>query len=111
MGRWRLEVKIGSGTFTDILAAGGSFVQGGYGATYPLPPPAVGNLLSGGSNGAAQFRPGTVIVNLPPPPESASVPLARWLDSNTGGTGWNIDTVQVYSTAYSCSSAAEDGVE
>jgi hypothetical protein len=102
-----LEIKIGAGSFTDIIAAGGTFVQGGYGAT--VPSSAVGNLLAGRLAWSGSVSPQTVIVKLPATASNQSVQF-RWhvgSDSNTGGTGWNIDSVQVYSTTYDCTTAAD----
>lgn len=104
-----LEIKIGAGSFTDIITAGGSFVQKGYGAT--IASSATGNPLirqrvwSGTISTTA-----TVIVDLPPAAAGQNVQF-RWrlgCDSSTSSTGWNIDSVQVYSTSFSCADIDSD---
>jgi hypothetical protein len=96
-----LEIKIGSGAFTDIVAAGGSFISGGYTAaisgTY-------GNPLAGrqawtGNSGGFI----TTTVDLPASAAGQTIQL-RWIcgtdDGGTTGTGWYIDTVVVIT--YAC---------
>jgi len=90
-----LEIKIGGGAFTDILAAGGSFVAGGYNRiitnafSNPLPNrPA----WSGNSGGYI-----STVVNLPPVAAGQNIQL-RWrcgTDSGTSAPGWRIDTVSI----------------
>jgi hypothetical protein len=91
-----LEIKIGSGAFTDILAAGGSFVTNGYNGTISA---LYGNPLggrqawSGRSTGYSN-----VIVNLPASVVGQTVQL-RWRcgtdgdNENGGGNGWRIDSI------------------
>ena len=106
-----LEIKIGSGSFTDIITAGGSFVQGGYG--FNIGSAAVGNPLIGrrawsGTIGAVTS---TVVVNLPASAANQSVQF-RWregCDNSTGSTGWYVDSVQVFSTSYASASIDSDG--
>jgi uncharacterized delta-60 repeat protein len=98
-----LEISIGSSAFQDILTAGGSFIEGGYndtlganGANNPL---AGRRAWSGNSNGYL-----TTTVQLPASAVGQNVRF-RWrfgADDNTGGPGWNIDTVKVVGS-YSCS--------
>ena len=91
-----LEISINGGTFQDILAAGGSFVSGGYNRTLstgfsnPLP----GRQAWSGSSGGYI----TTVVNLP----AAAVGNVqfRWRmgsDSSVGATGWRVDSIQVAS--------------
>jgi hypothetical protein len=90
-----LEIKIGAGPFTDILAAGGSFVTNGYNGTIVSN---YGNPLEGrqawsGSSGG--FMP--TIVNFPAAALGQPVQL-RWrcaTDSSLGSFGWYVDTVNV----------------
>jgi hypothetical protein len=101
-----LEISIAGGAFNDILAAGGSFVQGGYGAS--VSSSATGNALlrrrvwGGFINATAQ-----VLVNLPAAASGQNVQF-RWRfgsDSSgtpTGSPGWSVDSVQISSTSYSC---------
>ena len=64
-----LEISIGGGAFQDILAAGGSFVSGGYNSTLPttfsnpLPSRMAWTGLSGGTAAAPAYI--TTVVNLP----------------------------------------------
>jgi hypothetical protein len=96
-----LEISLNGGAFTDILAAGGSFVSGGYNRTLssgfsnPLPGR---QAWSGNSNGYV-----TTVVNLPAAASGQNVQL-RWRfgsDSSVSGTGWRVDTIQVFG-GYSC---------
>jgi hypothetical protein len=90
-----LEIKINSGNFQDIIAAGGSFVSGGYNGTLNT---GFGNPLPGrqawtnNSNGYV-----TTEVNIPPAAHRQSVQF-RWLrgtDNVVGDVGWRIDSVRV----------------
>lgn len=70
-----LEIKMGSGSYTDILAAGGSFVGGGYNATLVSTngnPLAGRQAWSGNSSGFI-----TTVVNLPAAAAGQNVQL-RW---------------------------------
>ena len=90
-----LEIKIGAGAFTDILAAGGSFVSGGYtntvSASYSNP---LTNRAcwSGNSGGYV-----TSVVNLPASAAGQAIQL-RWrcgTDSSSTVSGWRVDGVAV----------------
>ncbi|MBD2036350.1 DUF4347 domain-containing protein [Leptolyngbya sp. FACHB-321] len=94
-----LDISINGGAFTDILSAGGSFVQGGY----------VGNLNGAESSpfGIRQAWFGslstfsTVVVNLPGAAVGQNIQL-RWgfsAGSFAGGLGWFIDNIIVGSNA------------
>jgi len=96
-----LEIKIGANAFADILAAGGSFVTGGYNRVITN---AYGNALSnrpawsGNSGGYI-----STLVNLPAAAAGQSIQL-RWrcgTDTATAGTGWRIDTVSITNCASS----------
>jgi PKD repeat protein len=88
-----LEIKIGSGAYTDILAAGGTFVSGGYNGTIN---PGTANPLtgrSGWSGSSSGFI--TTIVNLPLAAAGQTV-QCRWRlgsDASVGATGWFVDSV------------------
>lgn len=92
-----LEVSYDGGAFVDVLAAGGTFVEGGYND----------KLVSAGSNPLAGKRAWTgssegfirTIVNLPAPP-GGEVRLAFHFgtDGGQGGDGWSIDDFQVFDT-------------
>lgn len=90
-----LEIAVGAGAFTDILAAGGSFVAGGY----------VTTISTGFSNpiGGRQAWTGTlsaystVSVNLPLSANGQNIQL-RWRmgsDSVVGATGWFVDSISL----------------
>lgn len=92
-----LEVSYDGGPFVDVLAAGGSFVEGGY----------TEKLVTAGSNPLAGKRAWTgssggfirTVVNLPAP-AGGEVRLAFHFgtDGGQGGNGWSIDDVQVFDT-------------
>jgi subtilisin-like proprotein convertase family protein len=91
-----LEISIGTGAFQDILAAGGSFVSGGY--VQQLNADATGNPLLGRQvwTGLSQNYV-TTIVNLPSSAANQTVKF-RWrygTDQVEAGTGWRIDNVRV----------------
>jgi hypothetical protein len=91
-----LEISIGGGAFTDIVAAGGSFVSGGYTGTISN---CCGNPLTGRSAWAG-VSPGypayqTTVVNLPSAAAGQSIRL-QWrigTDSSIGAPGQNIDSI------------------
>ena len=95
-----LEIKIGTGSFADILAAGGSFEAEGYSGSIgvgdnPLESRAAWTGSSGGFV--------TTIVNLPTSAKGHDVWL-RWrfgCDGNTGSEGWYVDSVAI-STRQCC---------
>jgi uncharacterized repeat protein (TIGR01451 family) len=93
-----LEIKIGAGAFTDILAAGGSFVTNGYNRS--ISTTNTDNPLFGRQVWSA-LSPGfiTTTVNLPAAAAGQSVQF-KWrfgTDNGNafGGTGWYIDTISV----------------
>jgi hypothetical protein len=90
-----LEIKIGAGSFADILSAGGSFAAGGYNDVIST---SFGNPLGGRSAWSGisgSFI--TTIVNLPAAALGKTVQF-KWRcgsDSSVGGTGWFVDSVNV----------------
>ncbi len=90
-----LEIKIGAGVYQDILAAGGTFASNGYNRTISSSfsnPLAGRQAWSGTSAGYLD-----TVVNLPAAANGQNIQL-RWRmgsDSSVGGTGVNIDDVQV----------------
>jgi hypothetical protein len=98
-----LEIKIGNGIFQDIIAAGGSFVEGGYSAvtnlssaTNPLNGRAAWTGVSS-NNVPPQFM--STIINLPVSAVNQTVQF-RWrqaLDATPGLSygGWWIDSIRI----------------
>ena len=103
-----LEIKIGSGAWTDIVAAGGSFVSGGYISTLSS---SYGNPLAGRSawtGSSSGFI--TSVVNLPSDASGQTIRL-RWrcgTDSSITKTGWYVDTVSITSSSYVCCTVSTD---
>jgi len=103
-----LEIKIGSGSFTDILAAGGSFVSGGYNravSSTSSNPLAGRQCWSGNSGGYV-----TTLVDLPD--SAAGQPVQfRWICGSGSGFGnpgsWDIDSIAV-SNLTCCSGSVAD---
>jgi uncharacterized repeat protein (TIGR01451 family) len=92
-----LEIKIGSGAFTDILAAGGSFSTGGYKASVT----SSSNPLNGRSawvNSSGGWQ--SVSVNLPAAAAGQNIQL-RWncgtdsSNSGSGAVGWHVDSISI----------------
>jgi Putative Ig domain len=101
-----LEIKIGTNAFTDILAAGGNFVSGGYTSVIDSN---FGNPLAGRQawSGTSGGFIGTVI-NLPPAASGQTIQL-RWrcgTDNGNGRTGWRIDTVAINNRLCLCCTVA-----
>ena len=93
-----LEIKIGAGAFQDIIAAGGSFVTGGYNATIStgFSSPIAGRSAWSGSSGGFI----TSTVNLPAAAHGQTIQL-RWRvasDVSVAATGVFIDNVFVGGT-------------
>src|SRR5262249_51930176 len=91
-----LEIKIGGGAFTDILAAGGSFARGGYDHTLstdfqnPLP----GRQAWSGDSGGFI----TTIVNLPASAPGRAIQLRWRFGPDLGGAriGWVVDNLSIH---------------
>ena len=98
-----LEISIGGGGFQDVVAAGGSFVSGGYVGVLDG---SSGNPLGGrsawtGNSGGYV----TTTVALPASAAGQGVVL-RWRmgsDSAVSGTGWRIDSVSIADGHVCCS--------
>ena len=101
-----LEIKIGSGAFTDILTAGGSFVRGGYVraiSTSRSNPLGGRQAWTGNSGGFI-----TSVVNLPAAAAGQTIQL-KWrcgTDNSTASVGWYVDTVSLQDSSYVCCSGA-----
>ena len=97
-----LEIKIGTGAFTDIIAAGGSWVTGGYDHTIDngySSPIAGRRAWSGTSGGFIQTT-----ANLPAAAAGQPVQFRWRCGTDNGGTmtGWRIDTVAVNNRTWVC---------
>jgi hypothetical protein len=101
-----LEIKIGGGSFTDILAAAGSFAANGYVGTLnsSFQNPLAGRSAWSGDSGGYL----TTIVNLPAAAAGQPVQF-RWRcgsDNGVSAPGWWIDDVLFVET--SCCSTPQD---
>ncbi|MGH7967522.1 MAG: hypothetical protein ACREIC_02225, partial [Limisphaerales bacterium] len=108
-----LEIQIGTNAFNDILAAGGSFVTGGY--TRTLDPtndnPMAGRQVWGGNSGGFI----TTTITLPASAAGQNVRL-KWrfgTDSGNaeGGFGWYIDTIAITDGAACCNPSADLAID
>jgi hypothetical protein len=100
-----LEISVDGGGFSDIIAAGGSFVSGGYNATISsnFSSPIAGRQAWSGSSGGYV----DTVVNLPASLNGHNAQL-RWRmasDVSVGSTGVNVDGVSIINS-YSCATAA-----
>jgi hypothetical protein len=99
-----LEIKIGTNAFTDIIAAGGTFVIGGYTSTITniWDNPLSGRQAWSGNSGGYI----TTIVDLPSAAAGQTIQL-RWLCGTDNGNGpgnfagWRIDSIAI-TTATCC---------
>ncbi len=104
-----LEIKIGAGAFQDIIAAGGSFVSGGYNSTFDattaFPGRSAWTGLSGGTTAVPTYL--NTVVNLPASAAGQNVQF-RWRVSSDEGTvaagapGVKIDNVSITDGATCC---------
>jgi hypothetical protein len=107
-----LEISINGGPYQDILAAGGSFVSGGYtgtmsaGTQNPLTGRSGWTGLSGGTTAAPTYI--NTVVNLPAAAVGQNIQLKWRMGSDeliaASGTqpGQRIDNIVVTDTSYSC---------
>jgi Subtilase family len=107
-----LEISINGGPFQDILAAGGSFVSGGYtgtmstGTQNPLTGRSGWTGLSGGTTAAPTYL--TTVVNLPASTTGQNIRLKWRMGSDeliaAAGTqpGLRIDNIAVTDASYFC---------
>jgi hypothetical protein len=100
-----LQISIGGGAFSDILAAGGSFVTGGYNCTLSAGTanPLAGTQAWGGNSGGWL----TTTVNLPASAAGQNVQL-KWVLATGVNTsvaaGWFVDSISVQDSSFSCCS-------
>jgi hypothetical protein len=94
-----LEIQVGTNAFTDILAAGGSFVTNGYNKTIASSAaddnPLASRLCWGGNSGGFV----TTTVNLPPAAAGTNIVLKWRCATDTGNSygsvGWWVDTISM----------------
>ncbi len=103
-----LEISINGGAFTDIIAAGGIFVSGGYNSTIDTH---FGSPIAGASAWSGNNNTGytTTLINLPPGAAGQNVQF-RWrlaCDTSVSVSGaiWRIDTINLLSGSYVCSTS------
>ncbi len=92
-----LEIAIDGGTFQDIIAAGGSFVAGGYTGSLIGTNPIAGRQAWTGNSGTYV----TTTVTLPASAAGHNAVL-RWRmtsDASVPGSGWSVDTIALVSLA------------
>lgn len=89
-----LDISINGGPFTDIIAAGGSFVSGGYNGPldmFDLNPLGGREAWTGNTSGAYV----NTVINLPASTIGQPIQL-KWRcgsDADIGETGWHIDSI------------------
>ncbi|MEY2427778.1 MAG: hypothetical protein QOJ40_663, partial [Verrucomicrobiota bacterium] len=97
-----LEIKINSGSYTDIVAAGGNFISGGYTRTISgsySSPLANRQAWSGNSGGFVN-----TIVTLPGSASGQNIQL-RWrcgTDDSVSSAGWYVDTIVITNNGFAC---------
>jgi hypothetical protein len=102
-----LELSVDGGAFTDILTAGGTFVQGGYSGSVSGNPVGPGRSAWTGTHTTTL----STIASLPANLNGHNVQF-RWrlgCDVSVALTGWFVDSVVLSSIAYSCASIDTDG--
>ena len=97
-----LEIKIASGSYTDIVSAGGSFIANGYTRTISsaFSNPLSNRLVWSGTSGGFI----TTIVTLPATVTGQTIQL-RWrcgTDNSVSSTGWYIDSILITNSTYAC---------
>jgi hypothetical protein len=104
-----LEISINGGAFTDIIAAGGSFVSGGYNGSISSRD---GSPIAGANAWTGSFDSSytTTLINLPPSAVGQNAQF-RWrlaCDTSVSVTGaiWRVDTVNLSSSSYVCSNCS-----
>jgi hypothetical protein len=101
-----LEISIGTNSFVDIIAAGGSFASGGYNSILDntFQNPLGGRLAWSGSSGNNYL---TTLVDLPAAAAGQIIQL-RWrvgTDNGNGRPGWRIDSMAITSRGCCANSA------
>lgn len=105
-----LEISIDGGPFTDILAAGGSFLSGGYNCTLATGTgnPLAGQQAWGGSSGGWS----ATTINLPAVTAGHDIQLCWVCGTSTAGgssaVGWFVDSVNIQDSYFGCCSPNTD---
>jgi uncharacterized repeat protein (TIGR01451 family) len=115
-----LEIQIGTNAFADILAAGGSFVSGGYNKTiYTINDDTNADNPFAGRQAWSGFSGGFIstVVNFPASAAGQTIYLKWRLGTDTGnfygggawnnGPGWYIDSIAVNDGFICCNSSAD----
>jgi hypothetical protein len=100
-----LEISINGGPFTDVIAAGGTFIEGGYNDTIGVTDSIFTGRQAWTGNSGGYI---TTTVNLPPASYGQNAQL-RWhsaYDTGTNPGGQRIDTISVYASTRVCCSGA-----
>jgi uncharacterized repeat protein (TIGR01451 family) len=102
-----LEVKVGAGAFQDVVAAGGSFLAGGYNRTIStgFSSPIAGRQAWSGNAGGYV----TSTVQLPNSVSGQTIQL-RWrraTDTSATAVGWRVDTVTLQAGRICCVPTAD----
>jgi hypothetical protein len=90
-----LEISMNGGTYTDIISAGGLFVEGGYNGMLGSNQNPLDNRAAWTGDSGGYIA---TLATLPPSASGQSVRF-RWRfgsDTNTSVFGWNIDDVSVF---------------
>jgi len=101
----RLEISINGGAFQEIIAAGGTFVEGGYNGTIGATDSIFTGLPAWNGNSGGYI---TTTVVLPPSSYGQNAQL-RWhtaYDSGTNPGGQRIDTISIYASTRVCCGGA-----
>ena len=102
-----LDIKIGTNAFVDILAAGGSFVTGGYNKTVSKAfHSSLGGRQAWGGSSSGFIN---TVVNLPAAASGQTVQF-RWTagsDNSLASAGWYIDSIAI-SNIVCCSGSSTD---
>jgi hypothetical protein len=102
-----LEISINGGPFADVLAAGGTFIEGGYSGSIVNTDSTLTGRQAWTGNSLGFI---TTTVNLPPASYGQNAQL-RWrtaydTGTNPTGGGMRVDTISIYaSTRFCCSGA------
>lgn len=101
-----LEISINGSAFANIIAAGGSFVSGGYNGTIST---SFSSPIGGSQawTGDVNTNYTATLVNLPPAAAGQNAQFRWRLASDStvsaSGAGWRVDSISLISSSYTCS--------